>query len=251
MSMDEAKAKGAMALFGDKYGDVVRVVEVPGFSVELCGGSHVGNTAFIGSFRLTSESGIGSGGVRRIEAITGGRAALEAAQQDRLTIERLAGELKTKPAQVEERLHQVLADAKAVEHELNEIRKEITASGAADIVSAKVNINGVDAIFASVRVNSMDELRDYADQALDVLGGSGVVLLGSVIGADKVSFACKVSKDIVSKGAHAGNIVKAAAQVTGGNGGGRPDMAQAGGKEPDKLPDALKAGGDALSSMLQ
>ena len=122
MSMDEAKAKGAMALFGDKYGDVVRVVEVPGFSVELCGGSHVGNTAFISSFRLTSEAGIGSG-VRRIEAITG-RAALDAAKQDRLTIERMASELKTKAPQIEERLHQVLTEAKDTAKELEQIRKE-------------------------------------------------------------------------------------------------------------------------------
>ena len=141
MSMDEAKAKGAMALFGDKYGDVVRVVEVPGFSVELCGGSHVGNTAFISSFRLTSEAGIGSG-VRRIEAITG-RAALNAAKHDRLTIERMASELKTKAPQVEERLHQVLAEAKETAKELEQIRKEVSAAGAADIIAGKVMIGDV------------------------------------------------------------------------------------------------------------
>ena len=116
MSMDEAKEKGAMALFGDKYGDVVRVVEVPGFSVELCGGSHVGSIALASVLPFNSEAGIGSG-VRRIEAITG-RAALDAAKQDRLTIERMAGELKTKAPQVEERLHQVLAEAKETAKEL-------------------------------------------------------------------------------------------------------------------------------------
>jgi len=248
MSMDEAKAKGAMALFGDKYGDVVRVVEVPGFSVELCGGSHVGNTAFISSFRLTSESGIGSG-VRRIEAITG-RAALDAAKHDRLTIERIASELKTKPAQVEERLHQVLAEAKETAKELDQIRKEVSAAGAADIVAGKVMIGDVAFVAASVKASSIDELRDFADMGLDKLDGSGVVLVGAAMGDDKVNFVCKVSKDVVGKGVKAGNIVKAAAQVAGGNGGGRPDMAQAGGKEPAKLMDALKAAGEAVKEAL-
>ena len=249
MSMDEAKAKGAMALFGDKYGDVVRVVEVPGFSVELCGGSHVGNTAFISSFRLTSEAGIGSG-VRRIEAITG-RAALDAAKQDRLTIERMASELKTKAPQIEERLHQVLTEAKDTAKELEQIRKEVSAAGAADIVAGKVVIGDVEFVAAAVKASSIDELRDLADMGLDKLNGSGVVLVGATMGDDKVNFVCKVSKDVVAKGAKAGNIVKAAAQVAGGNGGGRPDMAQAGGKEPAKLMEALKAGGEALKSMLQ
>ena len=249
MSMDEAKAKGAMALFGDKYGDVVRVVEVPGFSVELCGGSHVGNTAFISSFRLTSEAGIGSG-VRRIEAITG-RAALDAAKQDRLTIERMASELKTKAPQIEERLHQVLTEAKDTAKELEQIRKEVSAAGAADIVAGKVVIGDVEFVGAAVKASSIDELRDLADMGLDKLNGSGVVLVGAAMGDDKVNFVCKVSKDVVAKGAKAGNIVKAAAQVAGGNGGGRPDMAQAGGKEPAKLMEALKAGGEALKSMLQ
>ena len=249
MSLDEAKKTGAMALFGDKYGDVVRVVEVPGFSVELCGGSHVGNTAFISSFRLTSEAGIGSG-VRRIEAITG-RAALDAAKQDRLTIERMASELKTKAPQIEERLHQVLAEAKETAKELEQIRKEVSAAGAADIIAGKVMVGDVEFVGAAVKASSIDELRDLADMGLDKLNGSGVVLVGAAMGDDKVNFVCKVSKDVVGKGVKAGNIVKAAAQVAGGNGGGRPDMAQAGGKEPAKLMEALKAGGEALKSMLQ
>jgi len=246
--IQQALEAGAMALFGDKYGDVVRVVEVPGFSVELCGGSHVGNTAFVGSFRLTSEAGIGSG-VRRIEAITG-RAALDAAKQDRLTIERMAGELKTKAPQVEERLHQVLAEAKETAKELDQIRKEVSAAGAADIVAGKVMIGDVAFVAASVKASSIDELRDFADMGLDKLDGSGVVLVGAAMGDDKVNFVCKVSKDVVGKGVKAGNIVKAAAQVAGGNGGGRPRNAQEGGAEPSKLMDALKAAGDAVKEAL-
>ena len=215
-----------MALFGDKYGDVVRVVEVPGFSVELCGGSHVGNTAFISSFRLTSES------VSVLVYVVSKRLQVVPLsmqrKHDRLTIERIAGELKTKPAQVEERLHQVLAEAKETAKELDQIRKEVSAAGAADIVAGKVMIGDVAFVAASVKASSIDELRDFADMGLDKLDGSGVVLVGAAMGDDKVNFVCKVSKDVVGKGVKAGNIVKAAAQVAGGNGGGRPDMAQAG-----------------------
>ena len=202
-----------------------------------------------GKSTKAQEAGIGSG-VRRIEAITG-RAALEAAKQDRLTIERMASELKTKAPQIEERLHQVLTEAKDTAKELEQIRKEVSAAGAADIVAGKVVIGDVEFVAAAVKASSIDELRDLADMGLDKLNGSGVVLVGAAMGDDKVNFVCKVSKDVVAKGAKAGNIVKAAAQVAGGNGGGRPDMAQAGGKEPAKLMEALKAGGEALKSMLQ
>lgn len=163
----------------------------------------------------------------------------------------MAGELKTKAPQVEERLHQVLAEAKETAKELEQIRKEVSAAGAADIIAGKVMIGDVAFVAAAVKASSIDELRDLADMGLDQLNGSGVVLIGAAMGDDKVNFVCKVSKDVVAKGAKAGNIVKAAAQVAGGNGGGRPDMAQAGGKEPAKLMEALKAGGEALTSMLQ
>ena len=164
----------------------------------------------------------------------------------------MAGELKTKAPQVEERLHQVLAEAKETAKELEQIRKEVSAAGAADIIAGKVMIGDVAFVAAAVKASSIDELRDLADMGLDQLNGSGVVLVGAAMGDDKVNFVCKVSKErFVAKGAKAGNIVKAAAQVAGGNGGGRPDMAQAGGKEPAKLMQALKAGGDELTSILQ
>ena len=144
-----------------------------------------------------------------------------------------------------------MAEAKEAAKELEQIRKELSAAGAADIIAGKVMIGDVAFVAASVKASSVDELRDLADMGLDKLDGSGVVLVGAAMGDDKVNFVCKVSKDVVAKGAKAGNIVKAAAQVAGGNGGGRPDMAQAGGKEPAKLMEALKAGGEALTSMLQ
>ena len=145
----------------------------------------------------------------------------------------------------------MLAEAKETAKELEQIRKEVSAAGAADIIAGKVMIGDVAFVAASVKASSVDELRDLADMGLDKLDGSGVVLVGAAMDDDKVNFVCKVSKDVVAKGAKAGNIVKAAAQVAGGNGGGRPDMAQAGGKEPAKLAEALKAGGEALTSMLQ
>ena len=145
----------------------------------------------------------------------------------------------------------MLAEAKETAKELEQIRKEVSAAGAADIIAGKVMIGDVAFVAAAVKASSIDELRDLADMGLDQLNGSGVVLVGAAMGDDKVNFVCKVSKDVVAKGAKAGNIVKAAAQVAGGNGGGRPDMAQAGGKEPAKLMQALKAGGDELTSILQ
>ena len=247
MSMEEAKAKGAMALFGDKYGDRVRVVTVPDFSVELCGGSHVPNTAVVGTFRITSESGTGAG-VRRIEAVTG-KAAIDMAQADRQIIHDLADQLKTKPATIVERMTQVLAEAKETEHALAMAKKELAASSLDSILNHKFTVNSVTAVVASVSANDMNELRQQADMVRDTIQ-SGVVLLGAAIG-DKVNFVCMATKDVLDKGIHAGNIVKAVAQTAGGNGGGRPDMAQAGGKNPESLEAALTVGKETICHMVK
>lgn len=245
MSMDAAKEKGAMALFGDKYGDVVRVVTVPGFSIELCGGSHVENTGFIGSFRIVAEQGTGSG-VRRIEAFTG-KAALEAAQADRATINAVADTLKTKADQVETRLHAILEEAKAVEKELADVKKQLASADMGDILAHKQTVNGVSVVASVVGAQNADELRDHADMVLDQLG-SGVAVL-ALAHDGKVNFVVKASKDVLAKGIHAGQIVKAAAQAASGNGGGRPDMAMAGGKDVDAVDAALKAAVEAISQM--
>ena len=247
MSMEEAKAKGAMALFGDKYGDRVRVVTVPDFSVELCGGSHVPNTAVVGTFRITSDSGTGAG-VRRIEAVTG-KAAIDMAQADRQIIHDLAEQLKTKPATIVERMTQVLAESKETEHALAMAKKELAALSLDSILNHKFTVNSVTAVVASVSANDMNELRQQADMVRDTIQ-SGVVLLGAAIG-DKVNFVCMATKDVLDKGIHAGNIVKAVAQTAGGNGGGRPDMAQAGGKNPESLEAALTVGKETICHMVK
>lgn len=246
MPIDDAKKKGAMALFGEKYGDVVRVVSVDDFSCELCGGSHVTSTGIIGSFRILSESGTGTG-VRRIEAVTGA-AAVEKAKADAAELENIAALLKAKVADVPERLAHVLQQIKDAEKELQQLKKDAAMSDMDSILGAKEDIAGVPVVTAVAQAESMDDLRSLADTVLDKLG-SGVVLLGTANG-DKVNFVCKVAKVDTKKGLHAGKIIKAAAQAAGGNGGGRPDMAQAGGKEPDKLEAALAVGKDTIRSIL-
>lgn len=245
MPIDAAKEKGAMALFGEKYGDIVRVVTVPGFSCELCGGSHVDNTAVIGSFRILTEAGIGTG-VRRIEAVTGA-GALAKAKADAAVLTELAAQLKTKEGELTVRVTHLLQQLRDSEKELQQLKKERSLSALDAILASQEEMGGISCIAAAVSVDSMDGLRDLADTVLDRAGG--VVLLGAVIG-DKVNFVCKVEKARTKDGIHAGKIIKEAAQAAGGNGGGRPDMAQAGGKEPEKLDAALTAGKAALQSMI-
>jgi alanyl-tRNA synthetase len=246
MPIAAAKEKGAMALFGEKYGDIVRVVSVPGFSCELCGGSHVANTAVIGSFRILSESGIGTG-VRRIEAITGA-AALERAQSDAGELESIAALLKTKAEDIPAKVAHVLAQLKETEKELQKLKKAAALSDVDSIVAAKETIASVPVVTAEVHVDNIDELRELADTILDRIAG-GVVLLGTAH-EGKVNFVCKVAKADTAKGLHAGKIVKATAQAAGGNGGGRPDMAQAGGKEPEHVAEALTAGKQMIQELL-
>lgn len=246
MALKDAKEKGAMALFGEKYGDRVRVVSVGDFSCELCGGSHVTNTAAIGSFRILSETGTGTG-VRRIEAVTGA-AALQKAKADEAVIRNLASVLKVKADDVTVKVGHLLKQLKDTEKELQQLKKDAALSDLDAILASREDINGIPVIAASAQADSMDSLRELADTVLDK-SGSGVVLLAAVSG-DKVQFVCKVDKGDTKKGLHAGKIIKAAAQAAGGNGGGRPDMAQAGGKQPEQIDAALRAGKDMVKNLL-
>ena len=246
MPIDEAKKKGAMALFGEKYGHIVRVVTVPGFSCELCGGSHVTNTSVIGFFRIVGESGTGTG-IRRIEAVTG-QAAYEMAVHDSLLLARTAALLKTKEEEIPAKVEQVLVEFKESERELQQLQRRLATSSLDKILAAATDAGGVPVVAAAVQAESMEGLRDMADMVLNKLG-TGIVLLGAVQG-DKVNFVCKVARDTVQKGFHAGKIVKAAAVTAGGGGGGRPDMAQAGGKETQKLDAALAAGKKAVEEII-
>ena len=241
MPVDDAIKKGAMALFGEKYGDIVRVVNVPGFSCELCGGSHVPNTSVIGSFRIVGESGTGTG-IRRIEAVTG-KAAHERAVADAVLLQEVATLLKSKEEDIPAKIEQLLTALKEAEREVAQLSHKLATSSLDDILAAKEEIHGVSVTAASVTADSAEGLRDMADMVLDKVGG--IVLLGAVQ-VDKVSFVCKVDKELTKQGYHAGKIVKAAAVAAGGGGGGRPDMAQAGGKDPQKLEEALKAGKEAV-----
>lgn len=241
MPVDDAIKKGAMALFGEKYGDIVRVVNVPGFSCELCGGSHVPNTSVIGSFRIVGESGTGTG-IRRIEAVTG-KAAHERAVADAVLLQEVATLLKSKEEDIPAKIEQLLTALKEAEREVAQLSHKLATSSLDDILAAKEEIHGVSVTAAPVTADSAEGLRDMADMVLDKVGG--IVLLGAVQG-DKVSFVCKVDKELTKQGYHAGKIVKAAAVAAGGGGGGRPDMAQAGGKDPQKLEEALKAGKEAV-----
>ncbi|MNI29821.1 Alanine--tRNA ligase [compost metagenome] len=234
--IDEAKAMGAMALFGEKYGDVVRVVQVGGYSLELCGGCHVNNTSEIGLFKLISESGIGSG-VRRIEAVTGKGAYLFMDGQLEL-LKQSAGLLKSNVADVPKRIEALYAQLKELGRENESLQSKLSTIEAGELTSQVVVIGSTKLLSAQVHVGSMDALRGLADE-LKVKLPDTVLVLGAVM-EDKVNFVVVVPQDQVKQGLHAGKLVKEVAAVCGGGGGGRPDMAQAGGKDASKLEAALK-----------
>lgn len=232
----EAKAMGAMALFGEKYGDIVRVVQVGDYSLELCGGCHVNSTSQIGLFKIVSESGIGSG-VRRIEAVTGRHAFLFMDQQLQL-LKESAGLLKSNVPDLPKRIESVLSQVKDLSRENESLRGQLGSIEAASLTSRLKTINGVQVLAAQVSAGNMDGLRNLVDQIRDKLA-QAIIVLGAV-SDEKVNFVVAVTGDLVSKGYHAGKIIKEVAAICGGGGGGRPDMAQAGGKDASKLQDALK-----------
>jgi alanyl-tRNA synthetase len=241
----EAKAMGAMALFGEKYGDIVRVVQVGDYSLELCGGCHVPNTSVIGLFKIASESGIGAG-TRRIEAVTG-EAAYKALNDQLAILKSAAAKLKTSPKDVPSRIDTILAEAKQLQRENESLAAKLGNIEAGSLASKVKEINGVPVIAARVQAADMNSLRNMADDLKQKLG-SAVILLGSADNG-KVNLIAGVTKDLIEKGFHAGKLVKEAANVCGGGGGGRPDMAQAGGKDPAKLDNALQIVEDWVKSI--
>ncbi len=234
MSMDEAKEHGAMALFGEKYGDEVRVLTMSPFSVELCGGTHVKRTGDIGPFKIVSETGIAAG-VRRIEAITGEK-AVAWMQQSESKFHNLGKLLKTDPAQSVEKVEQLLDKSKQLEKQIHQLQSKLASSQGSDLASNAEDVNGVKLLVAKLEGVEPKALRDMQDQLKNKLGSSIVVL--GIAGDDKVSLIAGVSKDLISK-VKAGDLIKMVAEQVGGKGGGRPDMAQAGGKDPAALPAAL------------
>lgn len=236
LPIEEAKKKGAMALFGEKYGDIVRVVTVPGFSMEFCGGSHVENTAKIGMFKIVSEGSSGAG-VRRIEAVTGHGAVAHVNETEEM-VKGLAASLKCRVADVPARLEALQAELKAAQKKAEELAGEIAKAQVSDVADKVKDVKGVAVLAQKVNADSMDALRNLGDQMRDKVGG--VVVLAAAIG-DKVSILTMATKDAVAKGVHAGNVVKAVAKLCGGGGGGRPDMAQAGAKDASKIDEALSA----------
>ena len=246
MPIEEAKKSGAMALFGEKYGDVVRVVTIPGFSKELCGGSHVKNTGEIGSFRLLSEGGIGSG-IRRIEAVAG-KASYDLMKKDRALLNEAAQLLKGKPEQLAEKIEKTLAAMKDLQKELDSLKQQQAKDELGNLMKDLQEKKGIPFFGAIVHAGNMDELRKAADVAKSKLAG-GAFILGTVSG-DKVNLVGMASEEAVKAGVHMGKVVSAAAKACGGGGGGKPAVAQAGGKDVNKLGDAIAAGVAAISGML-
>ncbi|WP_216829087.1 alanine--tRNA ligase [Alkalihalobacterium elongatum] len=235
-NIEEAKAMGAMALFGEKYGNVVRVVQVGDYSIELCGGCHVQNTAEIGLFKVISESGIGAG-VRRIEAVTG-QGAYEFMNGQLDLLRNAADLLKAKNLKdVPQRVQTMQQQIRDLQRENESLSAKLGNMEAGNLINEVTEIAGTKALIKQVQATDMDNLRGIMDTLKDKIT-SGVIVLGAASGG-KVNIVAGVSKDLVEKGFHAGKLVKEVATRCGGGGGGRPDMAQAGGKDPEKLESAL------------
>lgn len=236
MTPDEAKASGAMALFGEKYGDEVRVLSMSEFSVELCGGTHVTHTGDIGLFKIISEGGVAAG-VRRIEAVTA-EYALDWMDEGENQLAEIASMLKGKRDDVSNRVSQLLDKTRSLEKELEQLKGKLASSQGSDLSSQAVEVNGIKVLAANLEGADVKTLRDTLDQLKNKLGTSAIVL--AAVNGEKVSLVAGVSKDATSK-IKAGDLVNSVASQIGGKGGGRPDMAQAGGDQPENLPAALSS----------
>ena len=247
LAIEDAKKTGAKALFNEKYGDTVRVVCMGDFSKEFCGGTHISNTGLINSFKIVSEAGVAAG-VRRIEALTGN--GVFAYYKD---IEKkynaICKAAKATPANVEEKIAHMQAEIKSLNSEIESLKNKAANEALGDVLNQAEDVNGVK--FLAVKLNDVDmnELRNLSDDLKSKIG-SGVVVLASAMGSDKVNLIVTATDDIVKAGVHAGNIIKSAAPCVGGGGGGRPNMAQAGGKNPAGIEKAFETAKETLASML-
>lgn len=246
MSLEEAKKTGAMALFGEKYGDTVRVVMIGDFSKELCGGTHVGHTGEIASFKILSESGVAAG-VRRIEAITGNNVtAYYQEMEERLNA--VAKVLKTSPASLLDRAEHLMAEMKALQSENESLKSKAAKDALGDVMNQVKEVKGVKLLAASVAGVDMNGLRDLGDQLKAKIGEGVIVLISDCDG--KVNMVAMATQGAMDKGAHAGNLIKGIAALVGGGGGGRPNMAQAGGKNPAGIPDAIAKCEEVLAAQV-
>lgn len=250
MPIEEAKKLGAMALFGEKYGDVVRVVSAGDFSVELCGGTHADNTAKLGLFKIVSESSVAAG-IRRITAVTG-FGVLKHIENDERIMQSAAAAMKLgNVAELDKRAATLSAEVKAKDRELAELRSEISALKAGSLMDSARQVGGVRLITAEVEVSNPGELRSMCDTARD--NGADIVAVFAGVNKEKgtLNFACACGADAIKLGAHAGNIVRETAKIAGGSGGGKPDSAMAGAKDASKADEALSAVDSIVSAMLK
>lgn len=247
MGIEEAKKSGAMALFGEKYGDSVRVVSMGDFSKELCGGTHVSNTGVITAFKIVSEAGVAAG-VRRIEALTGdGVFAYYRDIEEKLM--QAAALLKSVPGDVSEKIRHLQAEVKALSSENESLKSRMAADSLGNVMDQVTEVKGVKLLAVKAEDVDMNGLRDLGDQLKEKLG-DGVVVLASSTGG-KVNLLAMVTEGAMKKGAHAGNLIKGMAAIVGGGGGGRPNMAQAGGRNPEKIGDALKEAAVLLEGQIK
>ena len=246
MTIEEAKKTGAMALFGEKYGETVRVVSMGDFSVELCGGTHVANTSEIAAFKIISESGVAAG-VRRIEALTG-RGLMEYYDGLEHTVKEAASLVKAAPAKLTEKLKHLLAEMKSLQSENEALKSKAAKEALGDVMDQVITVKGVKLLAAKVTDVDMNGLRELGDQLKDKLGEGVIVLLSEAGG--RVNIVAMATDGAQKAGAHAGNLIKGIAALVGGGGGGRPNMAQAGGKNPAGIDSAIAEAAKVLEGQL-
>jgi alanyl-tRNA synthetase len=247
LPLAEAKAKGAIAMFGEKYGEQVRVVDLPGVSMELCGGTHVHNTAEIGLFKIVSETGVATG-IRRIEAIAG-PAVLEYLNVRDQVVRDLSDRFKIKPEEIPERITSLQTELKVTHKQLHDLKSELALAKADRLLTQAESVGAFKLLVASLEAIDAEALKTAAEQLLQKLG-EGAVVLGSTPEPDKVSLVAAFSPAVVQKGLQAGKFIGAIAKLCGGGGGGRPQLAQAGGRDPQRLPEALSEARQQLRSTL-